>query len=152
MYTPNAVSASLKAGLRQLEEGPCAMRQAARSAVSKSGRRFCVRPRSIFFIGRAIRADRRPLSLIARRRRQAMLLLARHFTERAVMPIGQEHRVVAEALVATRRPDQSAVHAGFEILDVTVRPGDAQGRDEMRPAALGRCRAEDAQLLFDGFH
>ncbi len=44
-------------------------------------------------------------------RRQAVLLLARHLAEGAVVAVGQEHRVVAEALLAARRPDQRAVDA-----------------------------------------
>ena len=65
-------------------------------------------------------------------RRQAVLLLARHLAEGAVVAIRQEHRIVAEALVAARRPHQRAVDPRLELLDMAIRPGDAQGGDEMR--------------------
>ena len=57
-------------------------------------------------------------------------------------PVGQEHRVVAEAAVAARRPDERAVDAARESLD-RRRPGRAerQHADEMRAALLRRRRA-----------
>ena len=82
-------------------------------------------------------------------RRQAVFLLARHFAEGAVVAVGQEHRIVAEAFVAARRPDQRAVDARLEFLDMAVRPGDAERGDEMRLALLRRCRAALAQFVFD---
>ena len=41
-----------------------------------------------------------------------------------------EHRIVAEALVAARRPDRRAVDAADEGLGVAVRPGEAQCGDK----------------------
>ena len=67
-------------------------------------------------------------------RRQAVLLVARHLAEGAVVAVGQEHRVVAEAGVAARRPDQRAVDVRLELLDMAVRPGDAERGDELRLA------------------
>src|SRR5437899_10567384 len=63
--------------------------------------------------------------------RQAVLFLARHFAEGAAVAIGQEHRVVAEALRSARRPDERAVDARLELLDMAVGPRDAERRDEM---------------------
>src|ERR1700688_755606 len=76
----------------------------------------------------------RPVRQTEPPRRQAVLRLAAHFPESEIISIGQEHRVIAEALVATRRPNQRAVDAGLEFLDMAVRPGDAQRRDEVRLA------------------
>src|SRR4030081_3175155 len=84
--------------------------------------------------------------------RQAVLLVARHLAEGEREPVGQEHRVIAEALVAARRIDQRAVDRGLEFLDMAVRPGDAQRRDEMRLAALRRGGAALAQQRVDPRH
>src|SRR5262245_14541109 len=100
-----------QAGLRQLEEGACPMRQA--------------------FAARG----------------QAVLLVGRHLAEGAGVAVGQEHRVVAEAQRPARRPDQRAVDAGVELLDVLVGPGDAKRGDEMRGALLGAVCAAFAQKL-----
>ena len=51
--------------------------------------------------------------------------------------VGQEHRIVAEAGGAARRPDQRAVGAGLDFLEMAVGPGDAQRGDEMRLALVG---------------
>ena len=57
--------------------------------------------------------------------------------------VRQEHWIIAEALVAARRPDQRAVDLGLEVLDMAIRPGDAQRGDEMR-LALRSARARRA--------
>src|SRR5262249_54063834 len=85
-------------------------------------------------------------------RRQPVLLVARHFAEGLIEAVGQEHRIVAEALLAARRPDQRAVDLAFERLGVTVRPGDAQRRDEVRLALLGSKSVALAQARFDALH
>src|SRR5437660_540763 len=64
-------------------------------------------------------------------RRQTVLRLAGHFSEGEIITVRQKHRVVAEALLAARRPDQRAVDAALEFLHMAVRPGGAQRRDEM---------------------
>ena len=55
-------------------------------------------------------------------------------------PDRNEHRVVAEALIAARRPRELAVDPAFEPFDLAVvRPGDRQRADEMRVVAgIGR--------------
>src|SRR5262245_11711394 len=83
---------------------------------------------------------------------QAVLLLRGHLAEGAVVAVGQEHRVVAEAGGSPRRPDERAVDAGLELLDVAVRPGDAERRDEMRAALRGHRRAACPQLVLDLLH
>ena len=40
----------------------------------------------------------------------------------------------------------------LEFLDMAVRPGDAERRDEMRAALVGRGRAALAELVFDALH
>src|SRR3546814_13631978 len=55
--------------------------------------------------------------------------------EGRVMAVRPEHRVVAEAAFAARRPDEGAVHRPLEGLDMPVRPGARQGAGEMRAAA-----------------
>jgi len=75
-------------------------------------------------------------------RRQSVFLVARHFAEGPRMTvrlaIGQKHRIITEALFAARRPDQNAVDPRLEFFEMSVRPGDAQSRDEMG-ATLARC-------------
>src|SRR5262249_28980455 len=85
-------------------------------------------------------------------RRQAVLLLARHLAEGAWVPVRQKHRIVAETLVAAWRPYQHTVDAALEGLNMTVRPGDAERRDEVRGTRRGRRRAEALQLLLDVAH
>src|SRR5580704_8782695 len=85
-------------------------------------------------------------------RRQAVFLVARHFAKSARLAVGQEHRIVAKALIAARRPDQGTVDLGLEVRDMTVGPRHAQRRDEMR-LALFRCRcATFVQFDLDGLH
>src|ERR1700730_12386127 len=72
------------------------------------------------------RAMRQALSA----RRQAVLLFRAHFAEGAVESIGEKDRVVAETLIAARRPHDSAIDAAFERRGLPVGPGEAQGGDE----------------------
>jgi hypothetical protein len=81
-----------------------------------------------------------------------VLFLARHFAEGAGLPGRQENRIVAKAFVAARRPYDRTVDAGFEFFDMSVRPGDAQSRDEMRVALRSRGSAAILKLLLDRFH
>ena len=75
----------------------------------------------------------------------AVLLLRAHLAEGTRMAVGQEHRVVAEALVAARRPDQRAVDAAGEGLDLAVRRGERQhGRRNARGAAPAWSRPSPA--------
>ena len=67
------------------------------------------------------------------------------------MTVGQEQRIVAEALVAARRPGHDAVDAAFELLDMAVRPGETQRGDEMRAPLLGRLGAALDQQRLDAF-
>src|ERR1700733_10799919 len=59
------------------------------------------------------------------------------FAERLPSAAWQEHRVVAEALVATRRPCRLPIDAAEEGLGVAVRPGEAQRGDEPGTAVRG---------------
>src|SRR5262249_31415042 len=81
-----------------------------------------------------------------------MFLLTRHFAEGALLAVGQEYRVIAETAVAARWPYQRAGNARFEFFALPLGPGEAQRRDKMRAAALGRGRPARLQLLFDRFH
>src|SRR5205085_11347356 len=56
-------------------------------------------------------------------RRQAVFLLARHLAEGLLVTLRHEHRIVAEAEIAARGPNQGTVDAAFELLHVTVGPG-----------------------------
>jgi len=67
---------------------------------------------------------------------QAVLVRAGEFPERLRQAVGLEHGIETEPARAARRPDQGAVDPGLELLRVPVRPGDAQGGDEMRPALV----------------
>src|SRR5829696_4013648 len=79
----------------------------------------------------------------------AVLLLGRHLAEGPVETVGSEHRVVAEALRAARRPHQRAVDAALEQLVVPVRPGDDKRRHEMGAAHLWRGGAAPGELAPD---
>src|SRR3546814_6919427 len=58
-----------------------------------------------------------------------------HLAEGLVAAIGQEDGIVAEPLVAARRPDERAVDPAFEPFDMAVGPGERERADEMRVAA-----------------
>ena len=60
-----------------------------------------------------------------------------HLAERAVESIGTKKRIVAEAFIPTRRPYGNTVNTALELLDVAIRPGNAQRGDEMRWALCG---------------
>mgnify|MGYP003343829832 CR=1 FL=1 len=55
-----------------------------------------------------------------------------HFAEGFGAVVGQEHRVIAEAIAPTRRPDERAVDAAFKPFDMAVGPGERERADEMR--------------------
>src|SRR4051794_26928327 len=81
----------------------------------------------------------------------AVLLVRIELAERLVVAGGHEHRVVAEAAIAPRRPDQRAVDSALEALDLTVvGPGERQGAGEVGVAA--RFRARRLDLLPDALH
>src|SRR5437667_6966198 len=84
--------------------------------------------------------------------RPAVFVLATHLAKRKPKSIGQEHRIIAEALVAARRPDQRAVDPALEFLQMAVRPGDTQDRDEMGFAAFRREGIALAQTGLDPLH
>ena len=50
----------------------------------------------------------------------AVLLLGAHLAERPRMSVGQEDRIVAETLIAARRPDERSVDAAGEGLDLVA--------------------------------
>ena len=85
-------------------------------------------------------------------RRQAMFFFARHFAKGSLLAVGQKHRIITKAEGAARWRYQRAGNARLEWLGVAIRPGQAQSRDKMRPAAFWRGRAAVAQLLFDRCH
>src|SRR5690242_10803475 len=63
----------------------------------------------------------------------AVLKLRIEFAERLFIAHWHEHRVVAEAAFAARRPDEDAVDSPVERLGLTiVRPGDRQRAGEVR--------------------
>ncbi|MGY4328665.1 hypothetical protein ACVWWG_003082 [Bradyrhizobium sp. LB7.2] len=67
-------------------------------------------------------------------------------------PIGQKHRVVAEAGGAARRPHQRAVDARLDLFEMIVGPCDAERGNEVRLALVGRGRAALLQQPFDLRH
>ncbi len=66
----------------------------------------------------------------------AVLLLGAHFAEASRVPIGDEHRVIAEAEVTTGR-NQQAEHLAFDDLAPALRPGEHEGRDEVGAPLAG---------------
>src|SRR5262245_32016359 len=81
-----------------------------------------------------------------------MLGVRVHFTKSLLVPAGQEHRIITEAALAARRPDEGAMHLAAEILDMAVRPGDGEHADEMRSTALRQGGALRLKLLLDIAH
>src|SRR3954470_23565308 len=79
-----------------------------------------------------------------------MLLGRVHLAEGLLVAGGDEHRVVAEAPLAARRPDQNAVDPALEPFAMAVRPAQGQRTDEMGVAA--RNGVERAQLVLDAPH
>src|SRR3546814_15771513 len=84
-----------------------------------------------------------------------MLLLRRHLAEAAQLAafhlaLRHEHRIVAEAVNATRPPDEAAGDDAFEGFDLAVRPSQAERTDELganrRPGALVLHRAPDLAI------
>src|SRR5919198_4476651 len=86
------------------------------------------------------------------RGRQTMLLYVRHLAECKRVPVRQKHRIVAEAVLAARGPDQSALDHSVELLHVAIGPGEAERAHELRLAFAGRVRAALAQPAFDRLH
>src|SRR3954463_3785294 len=84
--------------------------------------------------------------------RQSVLLVATHLAERKLEAVRQEHRIVTEALIPARRPDQRTLDPALEFLGMSVRPCGAQHRDEMRPALLRREGIALAQAGLDLLH
>src|SRR5262249_41513429 len=82
-------------------------------------------------------------------RRQSVLFLAAHLAECKLETIRQEHRIITEALVPARGVDQGAVDTGFELLQMAIRPGDTQSRDEVRAALIRLGCTELAQQQID---
>src|SRR5258707_6091801 len=83
---------------------------------------------------------------------QAVFLHTCHLAERDMIAIRKKNRIVTKSLVAARRPNQRAVDSALKLLDVAVRPGDAQCRHEVRGAGLWRYGTAIAQLLVDLLH
>src|SRR5512143_3950443 len=54
-----------------------------------------------------------------------------HLAEGLAAALGQEDRVVAEAALAARRPDEAPVDMALEALDMAVGPGERERADEM---------------------
>src|SRR4051794_4621835 len=73
-----------------------------------------------------------------------------HLAERDVAADRLEHRIVAEAPVAARRPDEAAVDPAFEPFAMAVRPAQSERTDEMGVAA--RLGAELLQLILHPAH
>src|ERR1700690_2529441 len=80
------------------------------------------------------RAVREPLAFW----RQAVLFQRAHLSEGAVRSVGFEQWIVAEALIAARRPHRHAVDASFEFFQMAIGPGETERGDEMRAPLLGR--------------
>jgi hypothetical protein len=84
--------------------------------------------------------------------RDLVLGVGIHLAKGLLASIGQEHRIIAEAAFAARRPDQRPMHLAFEILDMAVGPGDLEHADEMGAAPLWRRGACGLQLFLDIAH
>src|SRR6202011_3257776 len=65
-----------------------------------------------------------------------MFLCRLDFAEGRLPALGHEHRVVAEAALAARRPDQGSCDLAAEQVEIAVAPGERQHRDEEGAAVL----------------
>ena len=79
-------------------------------------------------------------------------LVGAHLPEGALKAVGLEQRIVAEALLAARRPHRDAVDAALEFFHVAVRPGETERGDEMAAPLFGRFRAALDQQRLDFVH
>src|SRR5579871_1570728 len=61
-----------------------------------------------------------------------------HLAKRHRTAVRHEHRIIAEALVATWRPRRSAIDTPDEGRGIAVRPGEAQRRHEPSPLVGSR--------------
>src|SRR5690606_21048046 len=82
----------------------------------------------------------------------AMLLLGAHLAEATLISVRQEHRIVAEAIVAARRPYQPALDLAAIFLRAAIGKGEAEDGDEARLAPLRRNRAGLLQSVLDEAH
>src|SRR5207247_4626858 len=73
--------------------------------------------------------------------RDFMLGIWVHFAKGHITSLGQEHRIIAKAMLAARRPDERAMDLAFEILDMAVGPGNRQHAYEMGAALIRQCGA-----------
>src|SRR6516225_7838930 len=91
-----------------------------------------------------------------RRRRQAVLLRARHLAECARMAVdlavGKEHRIIAEARIAARRPHQRTLDPALELLQMAVRPGEAERAHEACLALKWLAATARRKLALDARH
>ncbi len=75
-----------------------------------------------------------------------------HLAEGDVVAVGHEDRVVAEAVLPARRPDEPAVDLAAEQVGAAVGEGEGEDRDEVRLRCSGRRDAERLELLLDAAH
>src|SRR6185369_12820771 len=94
----------------------------------------------------------RPVRQAEADRRQAVFLDRGHLAKGPDVPIGLERRIIAETGGAAWRPDQSSIGAGFDLFEVTVRPGDAQRGHEMCLSLVRRGGAALLQQALDPAH
>src|SRR5689334_25354416 len=85
-------------------------------------------------------------------RGQAVFLDAGHLAEGTRVAVGKKGRIVTETGGAARRPDQRAIGSRLDFLEMAVRPGHAQRRDEVRLALVRRRRAALLQQALDPRH
>src|SRR5690554_603068 len=76
-----------------------------------------------------------------------VLLSRGHFAEGACFTIRYKDRIIAKALIAARRPNQTALNAPLEMFDFPRRGGHSQGADEFC-TSIGRI----AEFLLDTLH
>src|SRR5688500_16423605 len=79
-----------------------------------------------------------------------MLVGRVHLAKRLLAAGGDEHRIVAEAPLAARRPHQNTLDPALEPFAVAVGPAQSEGADKMGVAA--RVGAKRLQLFPDAAH
>src|SRR5689334_19585588 len=63
---------------------------------------------------------------------QRQFLLRTHLAESLLIAIWYKHWIIAEAPIASRRPDHAPARFAFEGLDLAVRRGQSQHANEAR--------------------
>src|SRR5262245_27550300 len=81
-----------------------------------------------------------------------MLGVGLHFAKGQGLPLGEEHRIIAETLGPAGRPNEATIDLALERSLLAVRPGEAQGGGEVGKGSLPAPRAAVGEFVVDALH